>query len=629
MHPINTPLKMSLVLLAFVSLFSCSKDADLLSEYVIAKDNDLQSIALLIDDSFYMAPGQNEIVMDVLNNDSFGANTQVTIVDTSIPKNGEVVINEDNTLTYSPQVQSSQEETTTASVQEPVQEDTFTYTTEVTTEDNSTYREEATVTVNPENIKAFPNAFGGGSNATGGRGRALAIVNTLDRNAKLTYYPASGNNDEYYTGGLYAAMQEEKVGYIVFNISGNIQLGLGGVGGQFGFDGIPNVNNKTIFGQSAPEGGITLTGGTFRINGRFGDGNNLIFRYLRSRPIYDRQGNKRNTNGLADDDSYTWAFLFYGGENIILSNCSASFAYDKVVGVYIDRHVAAEGNGAKNITIQDCLIADGHTNAVFGVNPNQDGNPEDLFDNISFNRNAVIGGNRTANISFNGQAEMINNLIYDPPSKMSNTYYHLILNHIANWHGRPPSNSTVSHAYQELNLNTTPIIYTMDNYYEGFEYYEDANINNKSIWVEFGNRSNSLGSSFFTDTKHSLSNIPNQLNPSTPEQVYQNMIINKNIGANKYLDNDGRVKTFQDSFDSNVLNIVSNRTEKEWHKVSEWILPAIPNNVRPSDYDTDNDGMSDAWEIREFGNLNQSYRDDFDGDGYQNIEEYMNQVDFN
>jgi hypothetical protein len=38
--------------------------------------------------------------------------------------------------------------------------------------------------------------------------------------------------------------------------------------------------------------------------------------------------------------------------------------------------------------------------------------------------------------------------------------------------------------------------------------------------------------------------------------------------------------------------------------------------------------MADAWEIREFGDLSQGYGDDFDGDGYENIEEYMNQVDY-
>ncbi|MEP5272689.1 hypothetical protein, partial [Maribacter dokdonensis] len=81
-------------------LFSCSKDADLLSEYVINDNDDVQSLTILTNDSFYMAPGQNTILMDVLNNDNVEPNTTITIIETSTPINGIVTINDDNTLTY-------------------------------------------------------------------------------------------------------------------------------------------------------------------------------------------------------------------------------------------------------------------------------------------------------------------------------------------------------------------------------------------------------------------------------------------------------------------------------------------------------------------------------------------------
>ncbi|SHK59449.1 hypothetical protein SAMN04488007_3329 [Maribacter aquivivus] len=648
--------KLTLSVFATLFLFSCSKDADLLSEYVITTDDTQFENALLINDSFYMAEGQTTILMDVLNNDNVSSNSNITIIETSSPINGFVTINDDNTLTYkigddtSPEEttpeettpeettpeettpeETTPEETTPEETTPAPEEDTFTYTAEVVNEETGERTEEqATVTISVNDngpVKAFPSAYGGGSNATGGRGKALAIINTLDRNKALTYFPAENGKDEYYEGGLFPAMQNENVGYIVFNISGNIELGVGGTQAQFGYDGMYGVNNKTIFGQSAPQGGITLTGGSFRLDGRHGDNENLIFRYLRSRPIYDKDGIKRNIDGIADDDSYTWAFLFYGGKNIMLSNCSASFSYDKLVGAYIDEIVVAEGNGINNLTIQNCLLADGHTNVAIGVNSNKPNNPENFVDNVSFNNNAIIGGNRTPNISYNGNAEVINNLIYDSPSKMMNTYYQLNLNHIGNWHGRPASNSTVSHAHQELGLNKYPVIFTEGNSYEGFNYYSNANSDNTSIWVDFYKRENKLSDSFFTNSKHAHNNIPNQLTPNTAQQTYNEMIVDRNIGANKFLDNSGEVQVFLDSNDSKLLDIVANRTEKTWHQVSEWILPNIPSNSRPNSYDSDNDGMADAWEIRTFGNLNQSYKGDFDGDGYENIEEYMNQVD--
>ncbi|MCP3883461.1 MAG: hypothetical protein GY701_34410 [Sulfitobacter sp.] len=38
-----------------------------------------------------------------------------------------------------------------------------------------------------EPLKAFPSAYGGGSNASGGRGGVLVIINTLDYGAPLVY----------------------------------------------------------------------------------------------------------------------------------------------------------------------------------------------------------------------------------------------------------------------------------------------------------------------------------------------------------------------------------------------------------------------------------------------------------
>jgi hypothetical protein len=40
--------------------------------------------------------------------------------------------------------------------------------------------------------------------------------------------------------------------------------------------------------------------------------------------------------------------------------------------------------------------------------------------------------------------------------------------------------------------------------------------------------------------------------------------------------------------------------------------------------DADLDGMDDSWEIATFGSLVQTTHGDADGDGYYNIEEYVN-----
>lgn len=132
-------------------------------------------------------------------------------------------------------------------------------------------------------------------------------------------------------------------------------------------------------------------------------------------------------------------------------------------------------------------------------------------------------------------------------------------------------------------------------------------------------------SQYFVSTPHNH-NFPNPYTPVTAQQAFTNLITNGDVGAYKYLDDNGYVQEYRDSYDASLLSAISN-DQYYTKSTSNMVLPSLPSNTRPSSYDTDNDGMSDAWEIRTYGDLSQSYRDDYDGDGVPNIEEYMNQVD--
>lgn len=126
-------------LLCLVFIFhSCSKDADLLSEYVITKsDNATNLQTYVVNDVFYIE-NSTHIVLDVLNNDNFDELSHVSITNTSTAQNGTIVINSDNTLTYTPK----EEVTATEEF-----EDTFTYTAEEVDEEGTVTEEEAIVTV--------------------------------------------------------------------------------------------------------------------------------------------------------------------------------------------------------------------------------------------------------------------------------------------------------------------------------------------------------------------------------------------------------------------------------------------------------------------------------------------------
>jgi len=142
----RTPAVLSLVLM-YIFLVSCSKDADLLSEYVINDDISQELQNLVVDDQFYLV-SSNSMVLDVLNNDQFQNLEQVTITRTTDPQHGDIVINEDNTLTYTPNAPVTEEV--------PI-EDTFVYTAEEVEEDGTVSEEQGTVTVSNDDTQRTPN----------------------------------------------------------------------------------------------------------------------------------------------------------------------------------------------------------------------------------------------------------------------------------------------------------------------------------------------------------------------------------------------------------------------------------------------------------------------------------------
>ena len=90
------------LLFAIIFQFSCSKDIDLLADYVIADAQEAYFVANLAIDDYYVVAKDSEVVLDVLSNDSYKDPDKVKIVNVSQPQNGTVVVNEDKTITYIP-----------------------------------------------------------------------------------------------------------------------------------------------------------------------------------------------------------------------------------------------------------------------------------------------------------------------------------------------------------------------------------------------------------------------------------------------------------------------------------------------------------------------------------------------
>ncbi|SHG18459.1 hypothetical protein SAMN03080594_1192, partial [Arenibacter palladensis] len=155
------------------------------TEEVVTVDVTVEPVEDVVEDIVEVT-SEEPIVIEPLKNDTFKKESDVVITEVSQPSNGTAVINEDNTITYTPNADNSEQTTSEEVVTEevapeegtleetPPAEDTFTYTTAVTNPDNTVSEETGTVTVTDKTpteptspsemgaLKAFPGAEGFG-----------------------------------------------------------------------------------------------------------------------------------------------------------------------------------------------------------------------------------------------------------------------------------------------------------------------------------------------------------------------------------------------------------------------------------------------------------------------------------
>ena len=173
----------------------------------------------------------------------------------------------------------------------------------------------AVVMMAQTNAPAFPGAEGHGRYVTGGRGGEVRHVTNLSDSG---------------TGSLRAAVNGSAKKIVVFDVGGIIELK----------SELKIGDNTTILGQTAPNPGITLRYYTVQPNG-----NNIIMRFIRI-----RRGEEKNVNEGADA---TWARQFTG---MILDHCSFSWSIDEIASFYDNR----------DFTMQWCTLGEALANAGHG-----------------------------------------------------------------------------------------------------------------------------------------------------------------------------------------------------------------------------------------------------------------------
>lgn len=427
-------------------------------------------------------------------------------------------------------------------------------------------------------VPAFPGAEGFGAHAMGGRGGRLIEVTNLDDSG---------------SGSLRAAIEDSGPRIVVFQVGGTITL-------QSDLE--ITAPYLTIAGQTAPGGGITLRGNPAHavtpLQIRTHD---VVIRYIRSRP-----GPSTKMNDTVD--ALTIGNRNGGVYNVIVDHCSFSWATDEVVNSWYDAH---------HITVQWSIISEGlhcstHPDGCHSKGMLLGGKGSN---SISIHHNLFAHNHeRSPRIKTNGLVDVVNNVIYN--SKFSGGWgpSHITgfvpVNYIGNYF-KLGAGSSAGDYYISASDPTAIFVrgnVTPHRSREDMDEVTGVVRPNARRWV--------------VPTRH----LAPEVTTTSAVRAYERVLAES--GANASLDCDGASLLRRDAVDNRIVDEVRTGTGgiiDDPSEVGGW--PEIVSGAPCPD--SDHDGMPDAWE-RRYGFNPKHLSDgtaDADGDGYTNVEEYLNGAD--
>ena len=414
-------------------------------------------------------------------------------------------------------------------------------------------------------LPAFPGAEGFGANATGGRGGEVVFVTNLNDSGSGSFRDAVEN-----TPG-------KKI--VIFRVGGIIDL-----------ENRVSVNYEgtTIAGQTAP-GGITLRNAGLRIAA-----SNVIVRGLRLRAgenLSEHEPEERDSIQIVGD----------GVRDVIIDRCSISWGVDENASTVYE---------VRNITYQWNIMSEGLKNSVHPKGSHSAGLLiGDDARNISILNNYFVHNNRrNPLLSSVHTAEVINNVIYNwgkdsiQVQDFNETNNRAFVNIIGNYL-KPGPSTTNPRALRMRLLPSGSKVFLEDNAYE-----EDGSIIDpmrKSRLVEIKNAPQPVSAPAFSGSGV--------------------RVLSASVAKDLVLAEAGAIWPQRDAIDRRLVQDFFNETGEmidSPREVGGW--PEPPTSEAP--VDGDRDGMPDNWELQQGLNPHNGSDNnlDADGDGYTNIEEYIN-----
>ncbi len=461
-------------------------------------------------------------------------------------------------------------------------------------------------------IPAFPGAEGGGAYAFGGRGGKVLVVTSLEDSGP---------------GTLREACEQGGARIVVFNVAGIIRLKS---------PVIIRAPYITIAGQTAPGDGVCVAGESFWINTH-----DVVIRHMRFR--------RGETNVGRRDDAI-------GGNpvgNIMIDHVSASWGLDENMSMY--RHMYDPGDGSKeeklptvNISIQNSIFAEALDTYNHSFGSTLGG------ENCTFMRNLWANNTgRNPSIGWNGIFNFVNNVVFNWRHRsMDGGDYKATFNIINNYF-KPgpvtPKDEAVGHRILNPESGRSNLGYKVFGraYVEGniMEGYEKVTRDNWAggVQVEDENDQDLPDAGKFTEDIRV--NEPFPMPPVTvipAQQAYAYV-----------LENAGATLPKRDAVDERIIRTVKTGKPEyveglhpeDFYQFEHRRLPQdsykqgiITDVSQVGGYpaykgtpyqDSDSDGMPDAWESQYKLNPKDpsDANKDMNGDGYTNIEKYINGMD--
>ncbi len=419
-------------------------------------------------------------------------------------------------------------------------------------------------------IPAFPSAQGFGKNSIGGRGGEILFVSNLN---------------DAGPGSLRAALSHQNPRTVIFKTSGVIELEK---------DIAITSPFVTLAGQSANGDGICLKNAGLIINTH-----DVIIRHVRIRPGDEVTGTEPDVRD---------AITIIGGHNIILDHLSLSWGIDETVSIWPDTEFPT------NITIQWSIISEGLHNSLHVSGPHSKGLLiGDGVKNVTVHHNLLAhNDDRNPRLKGGTRADVVNNIIYNWGCCSAGASLGL-----SKFNNFDPIEANVIGNYFKAGPDSKGSFFTPTNLSESIvpsSIYLDSNSGNDSLLLLFNSNPGALLNQYCY-----LATAPPYL-PSISDQ---------DIGGvfNAILDNVGATVPKRDILDARIADDVKYGTGHiidSQNQVGGWpeyrSAPLAP--------DRDEDGIPDQWEISRGLDPNSimDVNQDDDGDGYTNIEEYLNEL---